>query len=230
MTTENSPTSCAERRIGDWDATCTTIALADGPLALWQVAALERHVDRAALLGAVDDPPEPPYWALCWSGARVLADVVPRDAGRVIELGCGLGLPALAAARRGARVTCVDRVVDPLRFVRASAATNGVRVDVVVADVAAAPTAGGFDCVLAAELLYERPTFPALVASLRALLAPGGRVLLADAGRIDTRDFYALLPPAGFAVTSGEVRVLEEGWPVTVRVSELRVARSAQSP
>ena len=67
---------------------------------LWQVDDLERYVDRRALL-AGDDPEEPPYWAHLWSGARVLADAVPARPGRTIELGCGLGLPGLTAARRG---------------------------------------------------------------------------------------------------------------------------------
>src|SRR5207244_11938019 len=69
----------------------------DTTVALWRVAALERHVDRAALLAA-DEPPEPPYWAHLWSGAAVLAAAVPRDARRVPELGCGLGLPGFGRA------------------------------------------------------------------------------------------------------------------------------------
>src|SRR5262245_47585956 len=94
-------------------------------VALWQVADLERHVDRRALL-AGDDAPEPPYWAHLWSGARVLAAALPPCAGRVVEFGCGLGLPGLVAARRGAAVTFVDRVRAPLAFVRASAAANRI--------------------------------------------------------------------------------------------------------
>src|SRR5262245_5204098 len=82
-------------------------------LALWRVADLEQHVDRTALL-AGDDPPEPPYWAHLWSGSQLLASAVPRGRATAIELGCGLGLPGLVAAQRGARVTFVDRVAAPL--------------------------------------------------------------------------------------------------------------------
>src|SRR5205823_1340034 len=88
-------------KIGDFEATLTHARVGDTSVALWRVAALERHVDRAALLAA-DEPPEPPYWAHLWSGAVVLAAAVPRSARRVLELGCGLGLPGLTAARRGA--------------------------------------------------------------------------------------------------------------------------------
>ncbi len=111
-------------RIAGFAAVCEPIAVGGDTVALWRVADLAAHVDRAALL-AGDDPAEPPYWAHLWSGARVLAAAVPPGAGRTVEIGCGLGLPGLAAARRGARVTFVDRVPAALAFVRASAATNG---------------------------------------------------------------------------------------------------------
>src|SRR5438093_10958981 len=119
-------------KIGDFDAALTHARVGDTSVALWRVAALERHVDRAALLAA-DEPPEPPYWAHLWSGAVVLAAAVPRSARRVLELGCGLGLPGLTAARCGARVTFADRVPAPLGFVRASARADGVAAVALVA-------------------------------------------------------------------------------------------------
>ncbi|MEO8605481.1 MAG: hypothetical protein ABI629_23125, partial [bacterium] len=74
---------------------------------LWRATALERFVDVEALLRA-DAPPEPPYWMHLWPGAlalaRLLATIPDLGAGRrVLELGCGLGLPAVLAARRGAQ-------------------------------------------------------------------------------------------------------------------------------
>jgi predicted nicotinamide N-methyase len=205
--------------IAGFDATLERIALGDDEVALWRVADIERHVDRTALL-ASDDGPEPPYWAHLWSGALVLAAAVPRAA-RVLEVGCGLGLPGLVAARRGARVVFVDRVAAPLSFVRASLSANHLDGALVVADAAAPALRGGFDLVLVAELLYDRAAFGPLAAALRAALAPGGRVLLADAGRIDTSAFYAALPAAGLAWSAEEQRVQEEGFPLTVRLVEL---------
>ena len=52
-----------------------------------------------------------PYWAELWPSALALARVVarrPLTGRRVIELGCGLGLPALAAALAGGRVLATD--------------------------------------------------------------------------------------------------------------------------
>src|SRR5213593_2401125 len=128
--------------IAGFPAALSRIDVGCEAIALWEVADLERHVDRHALLAA-DDPPEPPYWAHRWTGAAVLAEAVPRGARSAVELGCGLGLPGLAAARRGAHVTFVDRVAAPLAFVRASAAANRLAdVRCVVADFTTPALAG----------------------------------------------------------------------------------------
>src|SRR5204863_9591659 len=106
-------------KIGDFEATLMHARVGDTTVALWRLAELARHVDRAALLAA-DEAPEPPYWAHLWSGAVVLATAVPRGARRVLELGCGVGLPGLTAARRGARATFAARVPPARAFVRST--------------------------------------------------------------------------------------------------------------
>ena len=208
-------------RIAGFDAALAHVTVGDERVALWQVVDLERHVDRAALLGA-EDPPEPPYWAHLWSGARVLADVIPPHAGSVLEIGCGLGLPGLVAARRGARVTFLDRVPEALAFVRASAAANDVvGAHFVVADATCPVVRARFDLVLVAELLYDRALFGPLAAALARAIAPGGRALLTDAGRTDTAAFYPALDAAGLRWRATERVVREERLPVTVRLVEI---------
>jgi predicted nicotinamide N-methyase len=215
-------TTPTRKRIGPYDAHLVPIDVGDRTVALWQVDDLERYVDRMALLAAAD-PPDPPYWAHLWSGARVLAEAVPADAGRVVEVGCGLGLPGLTAALRGATsVLCVDRETMPLRFVAESAAANGVRAHRVVADFTAPPSRRPFDLVLAAEVLYDRAAFAALAHALAGLAGSRGRVLLTDGQRIDTRAFYPALEAAGLAWRAQSVPVREEGFAVEVRLVEAR--------
>ncbi|MDT8324291.1 MAG: hypothetical protein RRA94_09275 [Bacteroidota bacterium] len=54
-----------------------------------------------------------PYWAELWHSAVALAEhlsegKLPLAGRRVLEIGCGLALPAIVAAAAGARVTCSD--------------------------------------------------------------------------------------------------------------------------
>jgi predicted nicotinamide N-methyase len=222
---DNRSDARSTRAIDGFDARCTPIAVGADRIHLWGVADLERYVDRDALLRA-DDAPEPPYWAHCWTGARVLAERIPPRAGRVLEVGCGLGLPGVTAARRGARVVFVDRIAAPLAFVRASLEANDVAAaGLVVADMLATPWCGAFDLVLAAEVLYDRTSFGTLATALAASLAPGGHVLLADGHRIDTAAFYKEARVAGLEWTREDVRVQEEDFPATVSIVHLHPAR-----
>jgi predicted nicotinamide N-methyase len=208
--------------IASYESVLGRVVVDGEPIALWQVADLERYVDRVAALSAAD-PAEPPYWAHLWSGARVLAAAVPRGARRVIEIGCGLGLPGLVAARRGASVVFVDRERAPLAFVRASARANALaRPACVVADFTRAPLRATFDLVLAAEVLYDRCVFEPLARTIGRLLAPGGVALVTDGRRMDTRAFYPALEAAGLGWRARDVRVVEEGVAVDVALVEVR--------
>src|SRR6478672_4756234 len=76
-----------------------------------------------------------PYWAELWPSAIALARMVAARAlhgARTLELGCGLGLPSLAAALAGGRVLATDWAPDALEAVRANAARNDLAVETLV--------------------------------------------------------------------------------------------------
>src|SRR5829696_4479039 len=77
-----------------------------------------------------------PYWAELWPAGLALARALPErlDAVRVVELGCGLGVPSLVAAARGAEVTAIDWAPEAIELLRRSAARNGPQLDARVAD------------------------------------------------------------------------------------------------
>ena len=76
-----------------------------------------------------------PYWAELWPAARALASALPEVAGlRVVELGCGLGVPSLVAAARGAEVTATDWAADAIELLRENAARNGLTLHAEVRD------------------------------------------------------------------------------------------------
>ena len=97
-----------------------------------------------------------PYWAELWPAATALAAALPDVAGlRVVELGCGLGLPSLVAAARGAVVTASDWADDAVELLRENAARNRLVLRAEVRDWRE-PWPERFDIVLAADVLYER--------------------------------------------------------------------------
>jgi predicted nicotinamide N-methyase len=133
-----------------------------------------------------------PYWADLWPSALELAEHVavhPRPGMRVLELGCGLGVPSIAAALGGAVVLATDWSHDALAFCSENARRNGAEVAVARWDWGgAAPAAGPFDVVLAADVLYEQRNVDQLLELLPRLVA-GGEVWLTDPQRVPARRF-----------------------------------------
>ena len=151
-----------------------------------------------------------PYWAELWPSARALAAAVAAepslDGAAVVELGCGLGLPSLAAAAHGARVLATDWAPEALPFVAENARRNGLAVELLEcgwAEPQQIVAAGPFALVLASDVLYERANVALLVALLPRLVAPGGHVLLADPGRPALEAFLGALAGAGWTVEPG---------------------------
>jgi predicted nicotinamide N-methyase len=158
---------------------------------------LRRPPDPEALLDehAFEHEEFLPYWAELWPSGLALAERVAtlRLRGkRVLELGCGLGLPSLAAALGGAGVLATDWAPDAVALLRENAARNGIELGVesVAWDEPGPLLAGApWDLVLAADVLYERRNADRLL-ELLPLLGP--EVLLADPSRPHTARFLEL--------------------------------------
>jgi predicted nicotinamide N-methyase len=185
---------------------------------------LEDFVDTAALLRDADAP-EPPYWAHLWPGSRALARLVATQHNwggrRVMEIGCGLGLPGIVAARRGAAVTMIDTSHDALRFVRANAELNGCALTPIQTDLRVAAVRGRFDYCLAADVAYD----PALQAAVGEFLAqhltPGGRAWCAESVRTLDRGLRDACAARGLRVSEHDVREPDPDHDVLVRVTEI---------
>jgi predicted nicotinamide N-methyase len=144
-----------------------------------------------------------PYWAELWpSGVALARRVAGRSlrGARVLELGCGLGLPSLAAALAGGRVLATDWSPQAIALLEENAERNEAALETALVDWAkpgAIVERAPWDLVLAADVLYERRNVAPLLDLLPRLVDEGGEVWLADPGRA----------PAG-ALLAG----LAEGW------------------
>lgn len=134
----------------------------------------------------VEWAPLAPYWSVLWrSGIALARELDGEDLRglRVVELGCGLAVPSIAAARGGAEVIATDGDIDALGLVRQNAEANAVELETAAVDWADPDELvdrGPFDLVLCSDILYERPSV-ALLLNLLPRLAPVAWV--ADPGR-----------------------------------------------
>jgi predicted nicotinamide N-methyase len=164
-----------------------------------------------------------PYWAELWtSGVALAHDVSLRSlrGRRTLELGCGLGLPSIAAARAGGRVLASDWSPDALLATAANAARNGVAVETLVCSWAAPEPLterAPWRLVLASDVLYERRNVDLLLELLPRLTDERSQVLIADPGRPPAADFLE--------GAASEWRISTTGSPRSARVSIHRLRR-----
>lgn len=101
---------------------------------------------------------------------------------RVLFAGAGTGGEALLAARAGARVTVLDLSGAMLARARARFRAAGLALEAVQGDILDHARPGGYDAVVAQFFLnvFPEPAMREVLAHLARLVAPGGRLLLAD--------------------------------------------------
>jgi predicted nicotinamide N-methyase len=138
-----------------------------------------------------------PYWAELWPSGVALARRVAARAlkgASVLELGCGLGLPSLAAALAGGRVLATDWSPQAIELLRDNAERNGAALETAIVDwqrPAPLLERAPWDLVLGADLLYERRNVAPLLELLPPLLGERGQLWLADPGRAPVEDFLS---------------------------------------
>jgi len=152
--------------------------LAEESLPIWQKTEEE--------LDAMNLPP--PYWAFAWAGgqalARYLIDNPALVAGRrVLDLGSGSGLAAVAAAKAGAaHVLAADIDALAVAAIKLNASANIVELEATSEDMLDAPP-DGFDVLLIGDLFYERQLAGRVLAFADAAADRGALVLAGDPRR-----------------------------------------------
>ena len=101
---------------------------------------------------------------------------LPHLRGDVLDLGCGLGNLALAAAERGCRVTALDASATAIADLARRAGERGLALEAHCADLRHYVPAGQYDCVVSIGLLmfFSCPDARRLLARLREAVRPGG--------------------------------------------------------
>ncbi len=157
-----------------------------------------------------------PYWADLWPSARHLAATLVGEVGNrrtLLELGCGLGLPSVAAMHAGFLVTATDYYEDALQVTRANAGRNlGREPAVRMVNWRNWPDdLGMFDVIVAADVVYEKEYAVLVAACIARALAPGGEAIIADPGRASLEQFREQLPVVGLEIIETTTTPYHEG-------------------
>lgn len=183
--------------------------LAEASLPIWEKTEEE--------LGELNVPP--PYWAFAWAGGQALARYMLDNASliagkRVLDLGAGSGLTAIAAMKAGAAETLaadIDRLA--LSAVLLNGKLNGVELRTTGDDLLARPPEA-WDVVLVGDLFYERALAEHVTRFIDAAAAGGALILIGD----PQRNYF----PKGRFTAAAEYRV-----PVTRELEDAEIKRTA---
>lgn len=165
----------ADRRFGGIVFENVTVGGVD--LAIPQIKDMPRYLDRLVGKTRPGESVELPLWAKIWPSCLMLSMFMTRcpleKGASVIELGAGVGVAGLAAAKKGIAVTVTDIEPDALLFSRIGALKNGVEdlVNVVRCDFTKDALDRRYDMIMGCEILYQDHVYEPLHEFLEAHLS-----------------------------------------------------------
>lgn len=154
-----------------------------------------------------------PMFGVTWPAARGLCRRLSTTSLRnrsVLELGCGLALPSLIAARMGARVIATDQHPDTEAFLQRNMRNNGIsalRYETFDWH-GTLPTGVGerrFDHVIGSDVLYTIEMPDILARAYERFIGPKGTGWLTDPGRPWLTEFIQACEGLGLTVTDDVV-------------------------
>lgn len=101
---------------------------------------------------------------------------LPYLSGEVLDLGCGMGNLAFAAAKRGCKVTALDASPAAIEYIRTRANKEALPVSASLADLREYRSPSEYDCVVSIGLLmfFDCPTAFKVLAEIQERVRPGG--------------------------------------------------------
>lgn len=161
--------------------------LGDAPMRLWLADAIT-PIWSATEADLERQSPDPPFWAFAWAGGQAAARcVLARPeivrGRRVLDIACGSGMIAVAAAHAGAATVWANDI-DPVceAAVSLNAQANNVSIDWLGGDLLEA-LAPQVDVILAGDIFYQKQMAERFLAWLGEATARGIEVYVGDPGR-----------------------------------------------
>lgn len=187
-------------RLGNLELTVETIEDLDGAINALCEGVDEKTADQVFVQDLC------PYFGVVWPAARAVSEHLARmgswlEGKTVLELGCGLALPSLVAAKLGAKVTATDFHPDVPRFLERNLELNTLSQEnlrYVDYDWRKDSSLGEFEFVVGSDILYESSHPERVARALSAHCARGSHIILGDPGRVYLQSCLDALVKLGF--------------------------------
>lgn len=144
-----------------------------------------------------------PYFGILWPAAEGLSIYLSENAEvvrgkKVLELGCGLGLPSLVSSYLGASVLATDFHPDVEEYFFRNCRHSSLKADYKRMnwreDISPVDQ---FDVVLGSDVLYESKHPEEVAKGLLKYVRPGGTIILSDPGRAYVQNFVKFMNDRG---------------------------------
>ncbi len=168
-----------------------------------------------------------PYWADLWPSAIGLCHFMLSNDSiasgmKVLELGCGVGLPGIVAGQQGAHVIFSDYIQDALNLAERNWKLNkGTNAEFRLLDWRELNPDMNVDTVLASDIAYEKKSFTDLLHAFKLILKPGGKILIAEPNRAFAQSFFLDLAQQGFLVHTQSERIEFRDQAYSIHVHEI---------
>ncbi len=172
-------------------------------LDILQFADLEEYIDRLAESTREEQRLELPFWAKIWPTSILLSyslqKLTPDPKLQALEIGAGVGVCGLFAAKHGFQVTISDNEPEALLFARINILQNSLqdRASIALVDFTKDRLERRFSLILGSEVLYRETDYRPLIKFLQRHLEPGpeATAMLAKDYKLAAKKFFKLAGP-----------------------------------
>jgi predicted nicotinamide N-methyase len=171
-----------------------------------------------------------PFWSQVWPAAKALTQFILQNLDyvlqkKIVELGAGLGLPSMAAARFAASVLCSDISEEAIEAATKSAAHNHLNnLTVSLLDWNYLPANLEADVLLLSDVNYEPQIFLLLQKLIKDFLQKNTTVILSTPQRLMAKEF--MIPLINFCKHQEDRIIIHEEKEVTVTIFVLKSGNS----
>ena len=168
-----------------------------------------------------------PYWADLWPSAIALSKYMVRNKiiqadSKVLELGCGIGLPGIVAGKLGAQVIFTDYIQAALDLAKVNwSRNNKTEAKYLLMDWRNPMLDTKADLILASDIAYEKKSFESLLQAFSSLLKSSGKMFVSEPNRAFSQSFFTEMGSRGFKLKTSSEQIIFRKQTYLIHIHEI---------